>query len=197
MNAIECARAHRSVNARSRSRNGAALPQRLFCRLLLRLACDAPRDASTEAAHDAAHHAAYTARRGFSRRRNMRRWLVSSGHRAHIRTLGDWCRVAGGFRRRAHRWRRRRWTGIRHLGWCGSLASGHPAVANKEDQEHEGGERGNPHPCRVQAGEPAVPNSFGPPGGGLIAWRKRERNDLPAGRANGKMRECLLLFMRG
>ena len=32
---------------------------------------------------------------------------------------------------------------------------------------------------------------------GLVHWRKRERNNLPAGRANGQMRERLLLLMRG
>jgi hypothetical protein len=77
------------------------------------------------------------------------------------------------------------------------LANNLPAVANEEDNENDGGKRGNPRPCRVPAGEPSLANRFGLPGWELIAGRKRERNDLPAGRADSEMSHCLLLLVEG
>jgi hypothetical protein len=45
--------------------------------------------------------------------------------------------------------------------------------------------------------EPVFARSFGLRGGGLGRRWKRESNDLTAGRAEGEMRESLLLLMRG
>jgi hypothetical protein len=85
---------------------------------------------------------------------------------------------------------------IGHLGWCGWPVSGHPAVANEEEQQDEGDCR-NARPCGMPAGEPTSPNCFRLPSLDLAPRRKREGNDLPAGRANGQMSECLLLLMYG
>src|ERR1700677_2028110 len=85
---------------------------------------------------------------------------------------------------------------IRSLGWCSGAVSGHPPGANEEKQQDEGGDCGNARPCRMPAGDPTPPDRFGLPSLDLASWRKRERNDLPAGRANGQMRERLLSLMR-
>src|SRR5580693_4924808 len=69
-------------------------------------------------------------------------------------------------------------------------------VANEENHKDKSGKRGNPSPCEMPAGEPATANS-GLQDWSLIGRRKRKRNDLPASWTIGKMRECLLLLMRG
>lgn len=147
-----------------------------------------------DASKDAAHNAACWLRSYLSERR----WLGSSGNWVlRMRTLGQWRDVAEGFWRRDLSWGRRRFTGIGYLSWYGCLANGPFAVANDEDHQDERGERRNPYPCGMPPGEPAMANSFGAPGWRLVGGRKRKRNDLPAVRANGEMRECLLLLMRG
>ena len=66
------------------------------------------------------------------------------------------------------------------------------AITDEEDHQDQSRKRGNSRPCGMPAGEPATAID-----GMQDGRRKRERNDLPAGRASGKMRECLLLLMRG
>jgi hypothetical protein len=63
-------------------------------------------------------------------------------------------------------------------------------MANEEDYQNEGCERGDTRPC-----PPAMANSFGLQDWRLVAGRKREGNDLPAGRTDGEMRKRLLLLM--
>ncbi len=65
-------------------------------------------------------------------------------------------------------------------------------MANEEDHQDDGGERGNSRPC-----PPAMADRFGRQDWRLIGGRKREGNDLPAVRAKGEMGERLPLLVCG
>jgi hypothetical protein len=93
--------------------------------------------------------------------------------------------------RRDFSWGRRRFTGIGHLGEYGFLMNVPLLMENKEDHQHDSGERGNSCPC-----PPAMANRFGLRDWRLVTGRKREGNDLPAVRAKGEMRKRLLLLVR-
>jgi hypothetical protein len=132
---------------------------------------------------------------------SKRRWLGSGGNSVFLlRTLSEWrlvaSDVAGDLWRRALDQRGRWFTGIGYLGRHGCLAHPPFAIANEEDHQDESSKRRNPRPCGMPAGKPAMANS-GMQDWRLIGRRKRKRNDLAASRTIRKMRERLLLLMRG
>src|ERR1700722_19290553 len=192
LNAIESPAVHRSGGARSGCSKPAARRSRLC-----RSRCWAFENTTQDSAHDPACPAASRSLSRFRRRRRLRcggNSLLLFGTLGKRRLTASL--VASGFRRRALDQRSCGFTRISYLRRHRFLVNPPFAISNKENHQDKSGKRGNPRPCEMPAGEPTMANSGFQNQRRIGRW-KRKRNNLPAGRTIGKMRECRLLLMRG